>query len=352
MRKAGAPSCSCRRFVARAERNIFINADHPESPNSRRGAALAAVAAAGVAGVLAFGACEPPPPPPLPPLEVSWAPAEPVQGHLFVIRVLPPPDSGFARRASVTGEAAGEELHFHPQAVDPTDGADPAAAADSAATLLESLAPVPIDATGTIEARVTATYEDGRTQTDSLRIPVLEGEYEHERLTVAPRFGSPPNEADQVRLRRDRFKAGWVARGAHATPRLWGSDLRLPRNSRVTSAFGTGREFNGQISSRHMGLDLAGRRGDTVTAAADGVVALVDEFLLAGNIVYLNHGGGLLSGYFHLSEQLVETGERVPAGTPIGLVGATGRVTGPHLHWVVRYGTTSVAPRSWLALPP
>ena len=298
--------------------------------------ALAAAAALALA-------CEPPPPPPLPPLEVSWRPVEPVQGHLFIVRATFPPGSGIA---SAAGSAGAETLRF--RRVDSGASGD---APDSVPTVLESLAAVPIDATDTLDARVTATYEDGRTQTDSLRIPVLAGAYKHERLTVAPRFGSLPNEEDRMRLRRDRFKAAWVARGAHATPRLWGSEVRLPRDSRVTSAFGTGREFNGQISSRHMGLDLAGRWGDTVTAAADGVVALVDEFLLAGNIVYLNHGGGLLSGYFHLSEQLVETGQRVPAGTPIGLVGATGRVTGPHLHWVVRYGTTSVAPRSWLALP-
>jgi murein DD-endopeptidase MepM/ murein hydrolase activator NlpD len=97
-----------------------------------------------------------------------------------------------------------------------------------------------------------------------------------------------------------------------------------------------------------MGLDLQGYQGDTVFAAARGVVALVEPFLLAGNIVYLNHGGGLLSGYFHLSEQLVAQGDTVEAGTPIGRVGATGRVTGPHLHWVVRIGTTSVDPRSLL----
>ena len=124
----------------------------------------------------------------------------------------------------------------------------------------------------------------------------------------------------------------------------------IPRDDRVTSGFGDGREFNGQISSRHMGLDLDGEPGDTVVAATRGVVALVDEFLLAGNIVYLNHGGGLLSGYFHLSEQLVAAGDTVDAGTPIGRVGATGRVTGPHLHWVVRYGRTSVDPRSLLEL--
>jgi len=104
--------------------------------------------------------------------------------------------------------------------------------------------------------------------------------------------------------------------------------------------------FNGQVSSRHMGLDLDGALGDTVVAVSRGVVALVDQFLLAGNIVYLNHGGGLLSGYFHLSEQLVTPGDTVEAGTAIGRVGATGRVTGPHLHWGVRYGSTSVDPRS------
>ncbi|HZD05222.1 MAG TPA: M23 family metallopeptidase, partial [Longimicrobiales bacterium] len=139
-----------------------------------------------------------------------------------------------------------------------------------------------------------------------------------------------------------------VSRQAHRTERLWTTEVVLPRDDRVTSGFGNGREFNGQISSRHMGLDLHGEVGDTVVATARGVVALVDSFLLAGNVVYLNHGAGLLSGYFHLSEALVAEGDTVEAGTPIGRVGATGRVTGPHLHWVVRCGTTSVDPRSLL----
>ncbi|MDE0473186.1 MAG: M23 family metallopeptidase, partial [Gammaproteobacteria bacterium] len=241
---------------------------------------------------------------------------------------------------------------FQPRA---TDSATPGAATAGgeegpANTMLVSLAPVPIGVTDSIDAWVTASYADGRTQTDSLRIGIVGGEYEHERLTVAPRFGSPLGEEDQARLRSDQAKANQVAREAHATPRLWSPEVVLPRDSRVTSGFGTGRVFNGQVSSRHMGLDLAGFPGDTVRAAADGVVALVDGFLLAGNIVYLNHGAGLLTGYFHLSGQLVEAGDTVIAGTPIGLVGATGRVTGPHLHWVVRYGTTTVDPLSLLAL--
>ena len=303
---------------------------HRRSSHSTTRIVLAALATVIIAAAAAVALLYEPPPPPLPPLDVTWTPAEPTQGHLFLIRIGAPPDSG---AVSATGEAGGETLHFH--------------ATDST---LESLAPVPINATDSIDAWVQATYADGRTQADSLRIPIVEGTYEHERLTVAPRFGSPPNAEDQARLARDREKAAQVSRDARATPRLWSPAMVLPRPYRVTSEFGTGREFNGQISSRHMGLDLQGFTGDTVVAAADGVVALVDAFLFAGNIVYLNHGGGVVSGYFHLSEQLVENGDTITAGTPIGRVGATGRVTGPHLHWVVRYGSTTVDPRSLLAL--
>jgi murein DD-endopeptidase MepM/ murein hydrolase activator NlpD len=114
--------------------------------------------------------------------------------------------------------------------------------------------------------------------------------------------------------------------------------------------FGDGREFNGQVQSRHMGLDLAGPSGEPVVAAARGVVALVDEFHLAGNVVYIDHGAGLITAYFHLSRQDVAKGDTVEAGQQIGLVGATGRVTGPHLHWVARYGSVTVDPGSLLAL--
>lgn len=327
-----------------------MTASRPKrKPHARVWAGLAGLLLTVVLGLL-FLSFREPPPPELAPIEVSWKPAPPVQGHLFRIRVAAPVLDGMV---SATGEAGGEQLHFEAVGTVPaTPG--PATAeggATPARTLLASLAPVPIGAADSIDAWVTARYADGRTKTDSLRIAIVGGEYEHERLTVAPRFGSPLNEEDQARLRLDQAKASQVAREAHATPRLWSPRVVLPRDSRVTSGFGASREFNGRISSRHMGLDLAGAPGDTVRAAADGVVALVDGFLLAGDIVYLNHGGGLVTGYFHLSGQLVEAGDTVTAGSPIGLVGATGRVTGPHLHWVVRYGSTSVDPRSLLELP-
>lgn len=264
-------------------------------------------------------------------IAVTWTPERPVQGHLFRIRVAP--DAGDASFA-VTGTVAGEPLQFEPTG----DG------------VWESLAAVPIEVEDSLPVRLVVTRAGAPPQTLEPTVPVEPGDYRHERLTVAPEFGRQPDAETAARLARDREKAAEVARQAHRTPRLWTRDVVLPRTSRVTSGFGNGRIFNDQISGRHMGLDLAGAPGDTVLAATRGVVELVDDFVYAGNIVYLNHGGGLLSGYFHLSEQLVQEGDTVEAGTPIGRVGATGRVTGPHLHWVVRYGRTSVDPRSLPAL--
>ncbi|MEM7416100.1 MAG: M23 family metallopeptidase [Gemmatimonadota bacterium] len=267
--------------------------------------------------------------------EVSWSPTRPGEGSLFRIRVQA---SEHTPLIGAHGVVAGEELHF--ERIDER--------------VFESIAAVPVGAGAEIDAEMRFVYAEGPEGREELTIPVEAGSYPHEQLRVAPRFGAPPSEEDQARLARDRDLAAAASAAAHRTPRLWTDEVILPRDSRVTSEFGGGRVFNGQVSSRHMGLDLRGAPGDTVLATARGVVALVEPFLLAGNVVYLNHGAGLLSAYFHLSEQLVAPGDTVEAGDPVGRVGSTGRVTGPHLHWVVRYGRTSVDPRSLLELgsPP
>jgi murein DD-endopeptidase MepM/ murein hydrolase activator NlpD len=264
---------------------------------------------------------------------VAWMPESPRQGRLLSLDVQAAP--GRSLRA-VEGTIAGERLHLERRA----DGG------------FGGLAGLPVDAPGEVEARLSLRYDDDSSDELRILIPVESAPFDHEELTVAPRFGSPPSEEDRARRAADVAKARAVSEAAHETPRLWDGQVELPRDDRVTSGFGNGRVFNGQVSSRHMGLDLDGEPGDTVYAAARGVVELVDTFQLAGNIVYLNHGAGLVSGYFHLSEQLVSRGDTVVAGTPIGRVGATGRVTGPHLHWVVRYGHTSVDPRSLLEVLP
>ncbi len=109
--------------------------------------------------------------------------------------------------------------------------------------------------------------------------------------------------------------------------------------------------FNGTLTSKHLGVDFRGAIGQPVRAANSGVVALVDDFFLAGKVVYVDHGGGVVTGYFHLSDAVVAEGEAVSRGQLIGRVGASGRVTGPHLHWTARYGAITVNPLDLVALP-
>ncbi len=263
---------------------------------------------------------------------LSWLPERPGEGELFTVRVTPPADREIVL---LVGMAGSEPLHFERTA----EGA------------FESLAAVPLGARSTLPLSLNAFFTDGREEASEHAVPITPGVYDHRRLNVAPELGSPPTPEQAARRAREVERAAEVSAKAHRTPRLWTGEVVLPKPvQRVTSGFGDGRIFNGQVSSQHTGLDLDGVTGDTVVAAARGVVELADLFELAGNMVYINHGGGLVTAYFHLSEQLVAEGDTVDVGTPIGLVGATGRVTGPHLHWVVRYGQTSVDPRSLIAI--
>jgi murein DD-endopeptidase MepM/ murein hydrolase activator NlpD len=263
---------------------------------------------------------------------LSWSPAFPGEGELFVVRVAEPVGDPIML---IAGGAGGEPLHFERA----EDGA------------FRSLAAVPLGEQSEVPLDVTIIYGDGREEIVRTTVPVTPGQYNHSRLSVAPELGRPPDSAQAARRAREQRRAAEVSANAHRTPRIWTGEVVLPKEvQRVTSGFGDGRIFNGQVSSRHTGLDLDGRTGDTVVAAARGIVEIVDQFELAGNVVYINHGGGLVTAYFHLSEQLVAEGDTVEIGTPIGRVGATGRVTGPHLHWVVRYGQTSVDGRSLIAV--
>ena len=257
---------------------------------------------------------------------ITFTPERPVQGTLFRVRI-----GGLIDEARVSGSVAGEPLHF-----------------SKTAAWWEALAAAPLDMGLQLELVVEIARNTG---VDSARatVPIAEGIYALEKLTVAPRFGTPPDSAVQARIDREQARALAISRASHATPRLW-HEVVKPRNSRITSAFGSGREFNGQIQSRHTGTDLAGAVGSPVRATARGIVALVDTFYLAGRVIYIDHGEGLVSAYFHLSQQDVAAGDTVAAGQRIGLVGATGRVTGPHLHWVVRYGAISIDPVSFLAI--
>jgi murein DD-endopeptidase MepM/ murein hydrolase activator NlpD len=115
------------------------------------------------------------------------------------------------------------------------------------------------------------------------------------------------------------------------------SDLpfMLPVLGDMTSAFGLRRFFNGEPKRSHGGVDLRAAEGDTILCCAHGRVLLADDHFFAGNSVYVDHGQGVVSMYFHLSRIDVKEGQMLLRGDPVGLAGATGRVTGPHLHWGV-----------------
>jgi murein DD-endopeptidase MepM/ murein hydrolase activator NlpD len=263
---------------------------------------------------------------------VDWTPRRPRQGTLFRLVV-----DGVTDPRAVSGTVAGEPLHF----------------TSAEGGRVFALAPVPIDAAGSLTA-VIVIADDLGIDTVRARVPVAPGGYPSEKLTVAPRFGGRPDTALQRRIDEEGKRAAAVARAAHDTPRLWSGPFARPRPGRVTSGFGRARVFNGNVQSRHMGIDFAGAVGAPVRAPNRGVVRIVDDFYLGGNVVYIDHGAGLTTAYLHLSETSVAVGDTVDRGTLIGRVGATGRVTGPHLHFIARYGRYSLDPLTLLQMtrPP
>jgi murein DD-endopeptidase MepM/ murein hydrolase activator NlpD len=154
----------------------------------------------------------------------------------------------------------------------------------------------------------------------------------------------------RVETEREELKA---ALAAGAAERLWRGPFRIPvEGGQPTGGFGLRRILNGKPRSPHTGYDWAAPAGTPVLAANTGRAALVAEHFFAGRNVVLDHGLGLFTLYFHLTEARVAPGESVNAGQVIGTVGATGRVTGPHLHFAVLLNGARVDPEALLRLAP
>jgi murein DD-endopeptidase MepM/ murein hydrolase activator NlpD len=263
---------------------------------------------------------------------LTASPAKPAPGSLVSL-VLDGATVELDSIVSVSGVMSGEPLHFTRRGP----------------VKWRAIGAVSVDATDSVPARVAIQRVSGRIDSVSAfvslpRRPAPTGRRTARRLSVSSRFTQPLSAETQARIDRENEMARSVGRKAHDTPAMWTESFINPRPSSITSRFGSGRLFNGTVSSRHLGVDYSGAVGTPVRAANRGVVALVDDFFLAGNVVYINHGAGVVTGYFHLSRALVAPGDTVEKGQQIGLVGATGRVTGPHLHWNARYGALTVNP--------
>jgi murein DD-endopeptidase MepM/ murein hydrolase activator NlpD len=177
---------------------------------------------------------------------------------------------------------------------------------------------------------------------------VVDKAYTEQHITLQNREMVNPNPEQLARIRGEsrRQRALYLQHSDAPSPT---AGFIQPLQGRISSLFGHRRFFNGQARNPHSGLDIAAPTGSEIRAPAAAEVTLVDDLYYNGKTIFLDHGQGLITMYCHLSESLVTEGERVEQGEVIGLVGATGRVTGPHLHWSVSLNGYRVDPQSMMA---
>jgi len=201
---------------------------------------------------------------------------------------------------------------------------------------------------GVYTYRISVEQDGGATFEKAGEITVVAKDYPTEQLKVAAKYVEPPPEvAARIAKESADLKKLW----ARGTPEwVYDGVTSRPLAGVPGRNFGRRRVFNGEQRSPHSGSDLAAPVGTPVSAAARGRVALARELYFSGNLVVLDHGGGVYTLYAHLSRMDVSEGTMVAAGSIIGRVGATGRVTGPHLHWGARIGEARVDPDGLLAL--
>lgn len=178
-------------------------------------------------------------------------------------------------------------------------------------------------------------------------VPIQVKNYPEQRLTIKNKRKVEPNPEDMIRIEREQTTTAAVKKQFSAP--MPETDFLLPAKGPLSSRFGLRRVFNGLPRNPHAGLDVAVGTGAPIVAPADGVVANTGDYFFNGNTVFIDHGQGLVTAYMHMSKIDVQPGEIVKKGEKLGAVGATGRVTGPHLHWAVILNNTPVDPELFLS---
>ena len=201
---------------------------------------------------------------------------------------------------------------------------------------------------GTYPIEVAVTPTGSSAIASAQRLTVIDRRYPVRRLRVAPNFVDPPaSEITRIQQDAAALQAIFDAAG---TPRQWQGAFQAPVSNPPNSSFGARSIYNGQPRSPHSGTDFSAKAGTRVTAPASGQVVLARPLYFTGNTVVLDHGLGLYSLLAHLQEIGVKEGDHLTRGGVVGLVGGTGRVTAPHLHWSVRLNNARVDPLSLLAV--
>jgi hypothetical protein len=263
---------------------------------------LAALLLAGLLPVFPLGAHER--------LHVSWHPARPQPGDVAWVHVRGPADG-----ASIEGALGDRPLAFFPHAGG-----------------YAAVVGVDVDVKAGPHPWRLAVVEPGYAPRSlSGRLTIQSREFSVQRLTLPPTMVDLDPETERERLWRGRF-------------------VRPVAGDQPGTGFGSRRVINGKPRAPHTGIDFAAERGTPVVAVNRGRVALVAEYFFPGRLVIVDHGLGLYTLYFHLDTVAVTDGESVDRGQPLGTVGATGRATGPHLHFGAQIGAARIDPAVLLSL--
>jgi len=192
--------------------------------------------------------------------------------------------------------------------------------------------------------KLIATDAEGQQTEVLLSVPVVDGGYGVENIVLPP-DRSALLDPDLLKAERERLAQVF---GVFGRQQLWVGPFIVPVEGPITSQFGTRRSYNGgPARSYHEGIDYDAPPGAAVLAANDGQVALAEPLTVRGNAVIIDHGLGVYSGYYHLSEINAQEGQQVKKGDTVGKVGDTGLATGPHLHWEIRVSGINIDPAQW-----
>ena len=263
---------------------------------------------------------------------VTVTPAIVEAGSPELIRVTAPFGS------TVQGEWQGHTLQFFPGSHSPS----------RSFTAFYALAGVDVETpTGPSTLKISIRLDNNLRELSDT-IAIHPAHYRTSSITVEPKFVEPGPEAQQ-QIESDR-KLKEKAFANTASGPLWSGSFLAPVKAQSTDSFGTRRTFNGKLASIHKGTDFRAAAGTPVRAGNSGTVVLAQPLYYEGNCVMIDHGLGLMSISMHLSRFDVKPGQQVTRGQQIGLSGATGRVTGPHLHWAIRWQGAYLDPAKLLRL--
>jgi len=191
--------------------------------------------------------------------------------------------------------------------------------------------------------------ENGEEKIEEMLLKVVNGKYEKEEIEVSSSKVNPKSKEVKKRIAKEYTEAMKIY--STVTPKSYISKPFIePLESKVTSAFGKARVYNGSLKGYHSGTDYRATMGTPIVAANDGRVVLVEKRFYSGGTVLLDHGEGIHTCYFHMSEFNVKEGEMVKQGDVLGLSGQSGRVTGPHLHFSARINAVQVDPLQLISL--